>query len=214
MPTRGAPETNHAQLTRRQLALALALPLTAAAGPLNRSWRAKLARLRDWQAQPGEVILFTTAEVNTFAAEKIPEYVPEGVRAHRVSFGNSTAHGFAYMDFLKMRHARGQATNWFLAKILEGERPVNIDVRMESANGWCTVFLTKLQVSSVVASGAVLDFMIDTFFLTLFPEAKVNSPFELDYNIDSLSLRPDGLRAHVKKAGWRKGPPPAAASQE
>jgi hypothetical protein len=193
--------------------VAAVLPVFALAEhPLNRSVRVKLGRLRDWKAQPGEVILFSPAEINAFANEKVPEYVPQGIRGQRVSLGENVGTAFAYMDFLKMKHARIKGeTNWFLARILEGERPVTIRVRMESGGGKCTVYLTRLQVAQIAATGSVLDFMVNTFFLSLFPDAKVNQPFELDYNIDALSLKPDGIRAHIKKTGWIKGPPPESA---
>ena len=35
--------------------------------------------------------------------------------------------------------------------------------------------------------------------MPLYPDAKINEPFDLDYNIDRIELRPEGIRVVVKK---------------
>jgi hypothetical protein len=102
------------------------------------------------------------------------------------------------MDFLKMRHAKGQDTNWFMAKLIQGERPVKIAVRVSSGGGRCTVYLTRVEVSNVAANQTVLEFLIKTFFMPLYPEAKINEPFDLDYDIDRIDIRPSGVRVTIK----------------
>jgi hypothetical protein len=45
----------------------------------------------------------------------------------------------------------------------------------------------------------VLDFLVKTFFLPLFPSAKIGEPFDLGWNIDRVEIRPDGIRVTAKK---------------
>src|SRR4051794_27922150 len=100
---------------------ALALP---AADPLYESARQKLDLMEARQAKPGSVIAFSPGEINAWARVRVPEIVPEGIRNQRVELGNETANGYALMDLLKMRHAKGESTSWLMAKLIEGERPV------------------------------------------------------------------------------------------
>ena len=45
----------------------------------------------------------------------------------------------------------------------------------------------------------MLDLLIKTFFLPLYPDAKIGQPVDFDYNIDHIQIRPDGLRIFIKK---------------
>ena len=86
-----------------------------------------------------------------------------------------------------------------LGALIEGERPLTISVRLESGGGRCTVYLTRVEVGGVSAEGALLDFLVKTFFLPLFPDAKINEPFDLGYDMDRVEIRPDGIRVTIKK---------------
>ena len=176
-----------------------AVQLLPAADPLFEGAERKLDLLQNSQAKPGSVITFSPGEINAWARVRVPEIVPEGIRNQRVELGLGTASAYALMDFLKMRQAKGDATNWFLAKLIEGERPVKVSVRVESGAGRATVFLTRMEISNVAANATVLDFLVKTFFIPLYPDAKIGEPFNLDFNIDRIEVRPAEVRVTIKK---------------
>jgi hypothetical protein len=186
---------------RAYTAVALLLPaLTLEAGdPLYESARRKLDLIEAGKVPRGSVINFPPQEINAWARVRVPEIVPEGIRDMRVELGVNTAVGYAIVNFLKMRQAQGASTNWLISKVIEGERPLKVSVRLESSNGRCTVFLTGVELSNVSANRTVLDFLLTTFFKPLYPDAKINEPFDLDYNIDRLEIRPSGARVTIKR---------------
>ena len=49
------------------------------------------------------------------------------------------------------------------------------------------------------ASGTVLDFLIKTFFMPLYPTAKIGEKFEIGYGIDRIDIRPTGVRVTMKR---------------
>ena len=61
------------------------------------------------------------------------------------------------------------------------------------------MYLTRVEVSGVSVEGAVLDFLINNFFLPLYPNAKIGEPVDMDFDIDHFQIRPDGLRITIKK---------------
>ena len=184
----------------RLLALAfLCVPMLAASDAYFRTAQAKLDSIDQGRAKRGSVIFFSVQEINAWALHKVPEIVPEGIRNQRVTFGNDAGTTYALMDFLKMRHAQGKATNWMMARMIEGEHPVTISLHVQSAGGLCLVNLTRVDISGAVASGAVLDFLVKTFFISLYPEAKIGEKFELGFNIERIDLRPAGIRVSMKK---------------
>jgi hypothetical protein len=179
------------------LAIAIAPALLAADPIFERAWN-KLDAIDSGRARPGSVVVITQAEWNAWARVRVPQLV-EGVRNPRIELGTDTATGSALVDFLKMRQAEGVATNPVLAKLFDGERPLKVSVRVDSGTGRCTVHLMRVEISGIAASGLVLDFLVSTFFQPLFPDAKIDQPFELGDSIDRIDIRPAGVRVTIKK---------------
>ena len=184
--------------SRISAALLAAVALHAA-DPAYESAARKLDAIEQRQVKRGSSLTFTPAEINAWARVKIPEIIPEGIRDERAELGTDTATGYATVDLLKMRHANGVSTNWFVSKLIEGERPLVVGVRMESGGGRCIVYLTRVEIGRAVANKTVIDVLVKTFFAPLYPEAKINEPFELDYDIDRIDLRPSGARVTIKR---------------
>jgi hypothetical protein len=169
------------------------------ADPLYDSAVRKLDAIEARQVKRGSTVTFTPAEINAWARVKIPEIVPEGIRDQRVELGATSATGYALVDLLKMRHAKGDSTNWFVSKLIEGERTLKVGVRVESGGGRCVVYLTHVEIGKAVANQTVIDFLVRTFFAPLYPEAKINEPFDLDYDIDRIDIRPSGVAVTIKR---------------
>ena len=179
------------------LALAAVLPLRAADPAFERAEK-KLDRIESGHARPGSVIVFTPAEMNAWARGRVPQMY-QGIRDPSVQLGAGTETGSAFIDFLKMRQGEGLATSSLIAKLIEGERPLKVYIHLESGHGRATARLTRLEMSGVAVTGAPLDFLVNEFFLHLFPDAKVNQPFDLHDNIDRIELMPDGVRVTIRK---------------
>jgi len=194
-------------MSRWAAALIFASVLAAADDPLYLKARQKIEYIEDRKAPPGAVIVFTQAEINAWAKKRIPEIVPEGIRNQRLQLKNGGAVGFALMNFLEMRHAKGEATNWFLAKLIDGERPVEAEITLVTKGGFATVELKRLEISGIPTPMVVLDFLIKTFLLSMYPTAHIGEPFEMGHNLDRLELRPTGVRVFIKKEGWAPLPP-------
>ncbi len=185
--------------TKLALAFASAAFVSHAADPLYESAARKLDAIEARQAPRGSSVTFTPQEINAWARVKVPEIVPEGLRDERVELGNGTANGYALVDLLKMRHAKAASTNWLLAKMLEGERPLKVSVRLESGGGRCIVYLTRVEIGKAVANQTVIEVLVNTFFKPLYPDAKINEPFDLDYDIDRIDVAPSEVRVTIKR---------------
>jgi hypothetical protein len=184
---------------RLLVSVILLAPVLTAGDAYCRSALAKIHTIEEGQAKRGSVIVFSLQEINSWAYYMVPQTVPEGIRNQKVTLGNGTGTAYALMDFLKMRHAKGKATGWIMTKMIEGERPVTISIRLQSSDGQCLVDLTRVEVSGVAATGGVLDFLVKTFFLPLYPTAHIGERFEIGYNIDRIEIRPTGVRVTMKK---------------
>ncbi len=180
-------------------AICLAAVTCVAADPLYESARKKLDRIEAEQEPRGAVIGFSLPEILAWARVRIPETIPEGMKNIRLELGNGVATGYATVDLLKMRQAQGITTSWLISKLIEGERLLKVSIRLQSSGGRCTVYMTSVQIGGAQATGSLLDLLVKTFFLPLYPDAHINEPFDLDYNMERIEIRPTGARVIIKK---------------
>jgi hypothetical protein len=157
----------------------------------------KLDAIQRGRLAPGSAVTFTPREIDAWSRVEIPKQIPRGFREPHVQLGEGIASGQALVDFLQMRQARGDTPGWLMSRMLEGERPLLMSIRLRSSGGSCTVDLTRVEISGIAAEGSVLDFLIRTFFLPLYPNAKIGEPFELGFNIERVEIHPAGVVVRI-----------------
>ena len=181
------------------MALACATPVCSALDAQAERVQRKIDLIRSGHARPGSVMVFTVAELNVWGRAKAAEIAPQGFRQARVELGSGTATAYALVDFLKLRHAAGIETNWLVAKLIEGEKPLKVMAAIQSAHGRATVHLTRVEIGGIAVSGAPLDFLIQTFFMPLYPDAKIDQPFELADGVERIEVRPIQALVYMRK---------------
>jgi hypothetical protein len=184
---------------RRSLLAFLTALACLAANPQAASVTHKIDAIQSGKAKPGSIYVFTAAELNAWARVKAPAIVPKGLRQPRLELGNGTATGYALVDFLKIREGAGEETNWLVAKLIQGEKPVKVTARIQSANGRATVNLQRVEIGGLAVSGSTLEFLIHTFFMPLYPNAKIDREFELADGIDHIEVIPAEARVFIRK---------------
>lgn len=182
-------------MKRALLLLLLVLPLQPAASRYDRlPPQKKIDLIEKGKIPPGTQVVFQQKELNAFLAVRAKEVVPDGLRDTRLEIGNGKVTGYAMVDFVKMRQARGQELNWLMSKMLEGEHPITVTGRIESNRGIARVDIERVDIGGSVIEGRALDLLIRTFVNPLYPQAKVGKDFELGYNMDRIELHPGTAR--------------------
>jgi hypothetical protein len=180
------------------LAGAVALP---AADPLAANVTRRLNLIESGKAKAGTVFHFTNAELNAWVRVKAPGIVPDGFRDPRLQLGNGTASASARIDFLKVRRAAGENTNFLIAKLIEGEKLVTVHAAIQSANGRATVHLLRVEIGGLAVTGAPLDFLVRNFLLPFYPDAKIDQPFDLARNVDRIAVTPAAALVYIRPTG-------------
>ena len=182
----------------RWLLLVLTASVLFAADPLADSAQKKLDSISDSKLKPGAVVTLSPAEINAWLHEKATKAFPEGMRNEHIDLGSGTADGSALVDLTKISKTKN-SVNPLIARLIEGERPLRVVIRVESANGRATVFLTRVELSGVAIDGSILDFLIKHLVQPRYPDIKINEPFDLDFDIDRVEIQPAGVRVVIKK---------------
>jgi hypothetical protein len=145
----------------------------------------------------GALVTLTSAEINAWAETEAAEKYPDALRRPVISLGEGRATGEALVDFSKLTSGQG-AGNWLLRTLLEGERPVSVTVRLESAGGMAKVDLERVEIGGVPIQGRTLDLLLDYVFRPRYPDARIGEPFELGYNMEAIRVRPERVDINIK----------------
>lgn len=152
------------------------------------SAQVKIQQIESDKLPRGSRIVFSAAELNVYVQHQVPT-VTDGVRQPRLELlGEGVARGSALVDFAKLRSSEGHPPGWLLSMLLEGEHPVSVTARVNSAGGQATVHVQQVEIGGVGVSGATLDFLIQHFLLPLYPDAVVDRPFALAHRIDRVEV--------------------------
>lgn len=154
----------------------------------------KLALIEQEHQKPGSRVTMTRAEWNAWVADG----APVGVTHVRIDLGTNRITAFANVDFLKVDRASGDAPNWLLSRLLEGDRPVTVTARIQSGKGRVRVDVERVQISGVALEGKALDFLIQAYVLPTYPDAKVGQWIPLSHRMDRIEIDPRTVTVVLK----------------
>ena len=153
----------------------------------------KFSLIEHDRLKPGSRVVLTPAELNAYARQEVAEVAPEGVRSPRLELGPGTATATALIDLGKLRRAEGKPPGPIMSYLLDGERPVTITARIRSSGGTATVDVQQVEISGVTIEGRMLDFLIHSYVMQAYPDAKVGQPFALGHRIERLEVQPSAV---------------------
>jgi hypothetical protein len=159
----------------------------------------KIDMIRREIVPAGSKVTFSAAELNAYVRREVVKVAPQGVRNPRLVLGYNRATAFADIDFAKLQRSQGKPMGWIMEQLLGGERPVRVDARIRSGGGQATVDVDQVVISGITISGGTLDYLIQNFLWSYYPEAKVGKPFELDHHIDRLEVTPSEVRVVISR---------------
>lgn len=174
------------------IAAALALLAAPLAPTTSTEYQAvvhKVSLIEHDRLKPGSRVILTPAELNAYARQEIAEVAPDGVRNPQLELGPGIATASALIDLGKLRRAQGKPPGRIMAYLLDGERPVTITARIRSSGGTATVDVQEVRISGVVIEGRMLDFLIHSYVMHTYPNAKVGEPFALGHRIERLDVQ-------------------------
>jgi hypothetical protein len=165
---------------------------------VHRSIEQKFAIISEDRAAAGASFHITAAELTGYARRQAAEIAPGAVTGAAISISPEHAEATGSINFLRLRGT--DQPDGFLDKLLDGERPIRVRVRIQSANGYARVDVERAEISGVAIEGPALDFLIREFVLPNFPDARVGEWFKLRHRIDRFTLTPGAADIFIRAA--------------
>ena len=148
---------------------------------------AKFARIEQDRAPAGSRVTLTSSELTAYAGAQANVIAPGAVHDAKLNITPGHAEAFAMIDFLHLPQV-GTQPGWILRTLLEGQKPLRVRVRIQSAGGRARVDVERVEIAGVAVEGRALDFLLSQFVMPSFPEARTGVWFELSHNIARLQL--------------------------
>lgn len=165
---------------------------------LRRSIEQKFAIISEDRAASGSRFHITAAELTAYSRQQAEEIAPGAVTDAAISISPEHAEATGSINFLRLRG--NERADGFLDKLLDGERPIRVRVRIQSASGYARVDVERAEISGVAIEGPALDFLIKEFVLPSFPDARVGEWFKLRHRIDHFTLTPAAADIFIRAA--------------
>jgi hypothetical protein len=178
----------------------LAVPVVFAVGTRSDylSIKQKFQSIEKQKLSAGTRVALPSRELNAYVQAELPKVAPEGIRNPTVELqAGNVAIGRATINFVKLQNAHGAPPNWLVSKLLNGEHQVVIITQLNSRNGYATVDVKRVEVDGLGMQGAALDFLIHNYLMPNYPDAKIGTPFKLDYRMERLEVAPGIAYVHI-----------------
>ena len=170
----------------RLLSIAAALPLTllALSPEASIAARDKLNRVVEDQMSPGETIVVTEDELNSFVKYDYAPSLPDGVRDLNVRIHQETSVITAVVDFAKV--AQGN----FLVTMLGDNKNIVSRVKFVSGDGMVQVDVESMKVSEVEMAGVLTTWLVNSFVAPETEGFELGKRVPLQHKLDQLNLEP------------------------
>lgn len=169
------------------LLLLIAVPIWAVSPEESRSAADKLDRISLGEMAPGERMVLTQSEINSFLAYDYAGLIPEGIRDLRVEFESNTGIVSGRADFSRLSEAQDPATRMLLM-MLRGEREFVARVRYVAVAGQARADVDSFQIDGRELKGPILDWVVENYVATDIEGFALGQPTALGHNLDQIRL--------------------------
>ena len=142
-------------------------------------------------------MLLSSRELNAYVRQEADDIAPKAFHNLQLSFTESGLTATAQVDFLELNKVHGGESHWLVDRILYGERPVKVTLRVQTHASLARVDLERLEIAGAALEGAALKFLVDRYVMSEFPEAKISQWFRMSYRIDHLESKATGVTVAI-----------------
>ena len=131
-------------------------------------------------------VRITEREANSYLRYELSPSYPPGVSQIRMTFQPNRILGSSLVDFDKLKEGRRVPPNALADFLLRGEHTVAAQGTLWGANGTAEFHLEWVALDGVTLPRAVVEFLIEHYLQSRYPEAAIDRPSLLPFAIDSL----------------------------
>lgn len=171
----------------RCIAVAAVLSLASEASLTPAQQKISMIERGRWPASGS--IAFTPRELLALGMSQINAAAPGAVLNPTLHLGQNGATATALVDFDLLKNAnRSGQSNGLLSRLISGQQSVSVSVGITSAHGKMTVHPTAVSVSGYSVTGPALNFLVQNFLVSPYPETVIDRPFALPPGVSRVEV--------------------------
>lgn len=176
------------------LLLTNSLSLCGANGSDLTEGQRKVDLITSGKMREGTFVTFTAKQLLALGMAEAEKKIPGAIHNPVLQLGGQRAIGTALIDFSKLQAGKPG----LMSKFFSGQQEIRAYVETSSGGGKMTIHPIRVEVSGLVVEGYALQFFIKNFLLPYYPDAMVDRPFPLSWDIDRIEVTPSLAKV------WRK----------
>jgi len=106
----------------------------------------------------------------------------------RVEFQPNRPQGWAEVNFDQLKNRFPTASNSVVDYFLQGTHTLGVEGTFYSSNGMGRFDLETVTLDGITLPRSVVDFLMEHYLKTRYPNAAVDRPFRLPFSIDRISV--------------------------
>ncbi len=178
----------HSRLAFCLLQFAFCLGFPSLSPESSHSAKRKLERIGEEKLRPGESVVLTQDEINSYLRYDYASEMPAGVTDPNLRLEPDRVTGTATVDFLEWQVQKGASPGFLLRWLLQGKRRVEVVGRWTSADGYGRADIESVTIGAVPVSGGAVKFLIDNLVRPRYPGAIVGEWVPLGYHLKQVRI--------------------------
>ena len=166
----------------------LCLAAAALSPAQSRAAKEKLDRIEAGKTAPGERVVLTEDEINSYLRYDYASEMPSGLSDPRIRLEPELVLGEVVVDWVEWQSARGEPPGALLALLLRGKRRVEVVGRWRSGAGKGQVDIESVRIGGARVPASLVTFLIENVVQPRYPEAVVGRPVELGYGLEEVRV--------------------------
>lgn len=166
-----------------------------ASGPDLIEGERKVDLITSGRMRKGASVTFTAKQLLALGMAEAEKKMPGAIRNPALRLGEQRAIGTALIDFSKLQSEKPG----LMPKFFSGPQEIRAYAETFSGGGKMTIRPIRVEISGLVIEGYALQFFIKNFLLPHYPDAMVDRPFLLSWDIDRIEVTPSLVKVWRKK---------------
>jgi len=138
-------------------------------------------------------IRITEIEANSYLAYQLSPEFPKGFSKARLQFQPARVRGTAEVDFDQMKASSKNPPNLLVDMLVRGVHTLSAEGLLSASGGMGKFDLETVTLDGYVLPSFAVEYLIDYYLKSRYPDVAINRPFKMGFAIDRLRVEAANL---------------------
>ena len=157
--------------------------------------------------QPFGSIRISESELNSYVRYGLEPEFPPGVSNVQLQLQPGRPQGTTQVDFDKLKGGMKSPPNPLIGYLLRGVHIIGVQGTLSASNGMGQFHLETVTLDGTVLPQPIVEFLIDQYLKSRYPNVAIDRPFALGFGIRKLEVQSGSVVLTSRSLSARNSPP-------